>query len=66
MVIPFFLTSEPEMTHVTFDVSSQAEAGSRETGVESEMAMEVRPIWREPDHWRERDSTLTWVRNNTG
>ena len=50
---------------MTFDVSSQAEAGSRETGVESEMAIEVSPIWREPDHWRERDSTLTCVRNNT-
>lgn len=60
MTTPHFLTSDPEMTHVTFDVISSAVDGMLIVEEESEIAMVVSPSLREPDHWVDTSLISTW------
>ena len=58
IVTPDFLTSEPVTTHVNFDVRSSDDSGTDEAGVVSDIAIDVSPILREPDHCLDNFSIL--------
>ena len=64
MVTPHFLTSDPETIQVTLEVSSSAREGTCEMGVQSDMAIVVRPMCMDPDHCFDICSTLTCNRKD--